>query len=82
MKILKGDIMKKNINMQLTAQGIKIDGVTHILYSAQAGTYCGIININKKDIIELHNTSELTCKSCQKQMIQKINILASMHMPM
>ena len=68
--------------MQLKALGIKIDGITHILYSPQAGTDCGIVNINKKDIIELHDTSELTCKVCKKQTIKKINMLASMSMHM
>ena len=61
--------------MQLTAQGIKINNITHILYSPQAGTECGITNINKKNIIELCDSSKITCKKCQKQLLRKLNRL-------
>lgn len=64
--------------MKLVAQGIIINGITHILFSPQKGTECGIGNINKENIIDLQDTTDITCKACKGITIERFNILASM----
>lgn len=55
--------------MKLTAQATTIDGVTHILFSPQWGTDCGIrMRIKEEDIVNVADCDEITCSTCLQRL--------------
>lgn len=53
----------------ITAQGTKIEGVTHLLFSPQWGTDCGIRRSTKKeDVLNITDSDEITCPECLRKL--------------
>lgn len=62
--------------MKLTAQTTTIDGTTHLLFSPQWGTSCGIRRETKEeDILNISDTSDITCPECLAMMYSEVTIL-------
>lgn len=66
--------------MEIVAEIVRIDNITHILYSPQKGTECGIENINKNDIIEFRGElANISCSICKNKIEINFSRLQSMH---
>ena len=62
--------------MKLTAQATVINGVKHILFSPQWGTYCGIRKWTKaEDVLSVTDSDEITCPACLQKLYVDISIL-------
>lgn len=62
--------------MKLTAQATVIDSITHILFSPQWGTECGIRGrVKEENIINVTDDSEITCPACLDRMNRTMALL-------
>ena len=62
--------------MEIVTEIVRIDNITHILYSPQKGTQCGIKIINKNDIIEFRGElANISCPICRNKIESNLILL-------